>query len=125
PTPAVGGALFFSGAGRRDNRTLEARSDVLTYTTVTLDKAVEVIGPVKVKLYLSSSRPYTDFFARLCDVHPDGRSLNVCDGIIRLYPGKAPVVDGEVMLVEIDLLATAHRFGKGHAIRLQVSSGAH
>lgn len=125
PTPAVGGPLFYSGAGARDNRDLEARPDVLTYTTAPLEKSLEVIGPVKARLYVSSSLAHTDFFARLCDVFPDGRSINLCDGIIRLYPGKvAPDVDG-VLCIEVDMWATAHHFRRGHAIRLQVSSGAH
>lgn len=125
PTPAVGGPLFYSGAGARDNRILEARRDVLTYTTAPLENALEVIGPVKARLYVSSSLPHTDFFARLCDVHPDGRSVNLCDGIIRLYPGKVTADADGVLCIEVDMWATAHRFSRGHAIRLQISSGAH
>lgn len=125
PTPAVGGPLFYSGAGARDNRELEARPDVLTYTSPPLQNALEVIGPVKARLYVSSSLAHADFFARLCDVFPAGRSVNVCDGIIRLYPGKVTPDDDGVLCIEVDMWATAHRFRRGHAIRLQISSGAH
>lgn len=125
PTPAVGGPLFYSGAGARDNRALEARPDVLTYTTPALVDALEVIGPVKAHLYVSSTLAHSDFFARLCDVFPDGRSINVCEGIVRLYPGKVtPDADG-VLHIEVEMWATAHRFQRGHAVRLQISSGAH
>jgi len=127
PTPAVGGALFgFSGKrGAVDNRELEARPDVLVYTTPPLREDVEVIGPVRLELYAGSNLAHTDFFGRLCDVRPDGESINVCDGLFRLEPGKIePQPDGSSR-VEIDMWATAYRFRRGHRLRLQVSSGAH
>jgi hypothetical protein len=125
PTPNVGGALLSRDAGRRDNRPLEARPDVLTYTTPPLEEPVEVIGPVRLLLFVHSDRAYTDFFGRLCDVTPHGRSLNVCDGIFRVEPGRGRrMADGSLRL-EIDMWATAYRFRAGHRIRLQVSSGAH
>lgn len=125
PTPAVGGPLFFSGAGSRDNRALETRQDVLTFTTSALAHDLDVVGPVKSILYVSSNREYTDVFARLCDVHPDGRSMNICDGIVRLYPGKGVRTTSGATRIKVDMWATAHRFRRGHAIRLQISSGAH
>ena len=125
PTPAVGGSSLSQNSGPKDNRTLEARPDVLIYTTAPLDRNVEVIGPIKAELYVTSSLEHTDFFARLCDVDSSGRSVNVSDGLLRLVPGRpAPEPDG-CLKVEIDLWPTAHRFLSGHRIRLQVSSGAH
>jgi putative CocE/NonD family hydrolase len=127
PTPALGGALLaFKGAGPQDNRPLEARSDVLSYTTVPLAQGVEVIGPVRFELFARSSLPHTDFLGRLCDVAPDGRSVNVCDGLFRVEPGRGEVQpDGQCLRIEIDMWATAHRFRRGHRLRLQVASGAH
>lgn len=126
PTPAVGGArIERSQSGRKDNRALEARSDVLTYSTSPLDEDLEIIGPVRLELFVYSSRPYTDFFGRLCDVDAKSRSTNICDGLVRIEPGKGePQSDGSLR-IEIDMWATAYRFTKGHRIRLQVSSGAH
>lgn len=126
PTPAVGGArIDRKDAGRKDNRLLEARSDVICYTTPPLENDVEVIGPVRLELFVQSNRSHTDFFARLCDVDPKGRSINVCDGLFRIEPGKgAPQPDGSVH-IEVDMWATAYRFRHGHRLRLQVSSGAH
>lgn len=125
PTPAVGGPLFFIGAGPRDNRALESRPDVLTFTSPPLADTLDVVGPVRCLLYVSSSRDSADFFARLCDVQPDGRSINICDGIARLSPGRGVALEDGVRRIEVDMWATAHRFCPGHAIRLQVSSGAH
>ena len=125
PTPALGGPLFRSEAGPTDNRPLEARPDVLTYTGPPLIRDLDVVGPVRLELFARSSLAHTDFFARLCDVHPDGRSINVCEGIFRLQPGRGErLADGSVR-VEVDMWATAYRFKVGHRIRLQLSSGAH
>lgn len=125
PTPAVGGTILTSDAGPRDNRKLEARPDVLTYTSAPLEDDLEVIGPVAVELYVQSSVEHTDFFARLCDVTPRGRSINICDGLLRLRPGLFERAADGTMCVRVELWPTACRFRKGHRLRVQVSSGAH
>jgi putative CocE/NonD family hydrolase len=125
PTPSLSGPALMDDSSPKDNSKLEARSDVLTYTTETLAKDVEVIGIVRVELCVKSSLQHTDFFARLCDVDERGRSMNVCDMIYRVAPNHpATEADGTRRIV-LDLWATAHRFKAGHQIRLQVSSGAH
>jgi putative CocE/NonD family hydrolase len=98
---------------------------VLVYTSAPLDRAIDAIGPVRAELFVASSLEHTDFFARLCDVDPAGRSTNVCDGIVRLRPGRPAAGPDGVRAIAIDCWATAHRFRRGHRIRLQVSSGAH
>lgn len=125
PTPAVGGIVLGIDAGPRDNRRLEARPDVLTFTSARLAGDLEVIGPVTAELYVRSSLEHTDVFARLCDVSPSGRSINICDGLVRLWPGRfEPAPDGTTC-VRVDLWPTAYCFRRGHRLRLQVSSGAH
>lgn len=124
PTPNIGGPLLMLPAGPLDNRPLEARPDVLCYTTAPLPADLDVIGPVRLELYARSSLPHTDFFGRLCDVYPDGRSINVCDGLVRVAPGTGePQPDGTLRL-EVDMWATAQRFRRGHRLRLLVASGA-
>jgi len=125
PTPSVGGIVLGPHAGRRDNRSLEARPDVLVYTSAPLRRALEVIGPVRAELHVTASAEHADFFARLCDVEPGGRSLNVCDGLARVAPGRFPRDDAGVTLVAVELWPTAHCFRAGHRVRLQVSSGSH
>ncbi|WP_440106073.1 CocE/NonD family hydrolase [Streptosporangium sp. H16] len=124
PTPTVGGTAVSRSAGPKDNRAIEARADVLTFTTAPLTEDVEVIGPVRVRLYARSSIPHVDYFARLCEVSPRGRSLNLCDGIVRLNQPGDPHTGG-IRAVDIELWPLAHRFVRGHRIRLQISSGAH
>lgn len=125
PTPSVGGSSLSQNSGPKDNRTVEARPDVLVYTSAPLDHDVEIIGPVKAELFVRSSLAHTDFFARLCDVDTSGKSINVCDGLVRLDPTRPVLMGDDCLRVEIDLWPTAHRFLKGHCLRLQVSSGSH
>jgi putative CocE/NonD family hydrolase len=120
PTPSVGGALLAVTAGTRDNRAVERRSDVLVFSSEPLGQPVEVIGDVTAELSVTRDNPYADLFVRLCDVGPRGRSLNVCDGIVRLTE-QDPLSGG----VRVSLSGAAHRFGPGHRLRLQVSGGAH
>ncbi|KYK33231.1 MAG: CocE/NonD family hydrolase [Theionarchaea archaeon] len=127
PTPNVGGAINATlgrGAGAQDNRTLEARPDVLVFTSPPLSQDMEVIGPVSAELFVRSSLEHTDFFIRLCDVHTNGKSMNVCDGLLRLFPGRPAANSDGCRKVVIDLWPTAHRFKAQHRIRVQVSSGA-
>ena len=93
PTPPrrLGGPLLVAQrAGPVDNRRVEARPDVLTYTSAPLTAPVEVIGPVRAEIHLRSDLPYLDVFVRLCDVDRRGRSWNVCDGLVRVTPERFP-----------------------------------
>ncbi len=125
PTPAVAGPVLMPPSGAADNRVLEARGDVLLYTSAPLPADLDVIGPVRAVLYVRTSAPTTDFFARLLDVYPDGRSINICDDLVRLGSGVGqPQPDGSLRL-EMDLWATAQRFKRGHRVRLLVASAQH
>jgi putative CocE/NonD family hydrolase len=125
PTPSLGGPVLLAREPVLDNRPLEARSDVLTYTTAPLPHTFEAIGPVRVELCVRASASHFDLFARVCDVEQAGASWNVCDGLARVAPGRfEPAADGTVR-VAFDLWPMGHRFAAGHRIRLQVSSGAH
>lgn len=128
PTPSVGGQLLTGKAGPADNRALEARPDVLVFTSAPLTGTLDVIGPVSVRVRVRASGPHFDLFARLCDVDPRGRSRNVCDGIVR---GDAAAGEtaadstGPGAAVTVPMSATAYQFRAGHRLRLQVSGGAH
>ncbi|MFJ9582664.1 CocE/NonD family hydrolase [Streptomyces acidicola] len=120
PTPSLGGPLLSPAAGPRDNGTLEARADVLTFTGPPLTEPVDVIGPVSARLSISTDTGHADVFTRLCDVDAQGRSVNVCDGIAPVRTaGRTPAE------VTVPMSATAHRFAAGHRMRWQISTGAH
>ncbi len=120
PTPSPGGAILAVTGGSRDNRAVERRLDVLVFSSDPLEEPVEVVGEVAAELSVARDNPYADLFVRLCDVDRHGRSWNVCDGIVRLSDGD-PLAGN----VRVSLIAAAHRFGRGHRIRLQVAGGAH
>jgi hypothetical protein len=114
-------------AGPQDQRPVEARRDVLVYTSDVLQDEVEATGPVKVVLYASSDAVDTDFVAKLVDVHPDGSSYNMAEGILRArYRGgltsPSLLKPGQVYRMEIDLVGTSIAFLKGHRIRVHVTS---
>jgi uncharacterized protein len=116
PTPSIGGPLQSRTQGQHDDVRLEKRADVLTFTGEPLDEAVEVMGAVRAEFDASTTAASADLFARLCDVDPAGRSINVCDGLTRF------TVSGRVVVA---MGPTAHRFRPGHRIRLLVAGGAH
>ena len=110
-----------------DQRSVERRPDVLVYTTAPLTTAVEVTGPIAVKLWASSSATDTDFTAKLVDVFPDGTARMLNDGILRARyrNGKtapALLTPGEPVELTIDAGATSNQFAAGHRIRLEISS---
>jgi len=132
PVPTVGGPLCCDAVhlapGPRDQKEVEARSDVLVYSTEPLDQDLEVTGPVTLDLYASTSAADTDFTAKLVDVTPDGTAINLTEGILRARyrestTGEAkPIVPGQVYEYKIDMWSTSNVFLKGHKIRLEVSS---
>lgn len=125
PTPSLGGPVLLAREPVLDNRPLEARPDVLTYTTEPLPSTIEAIGPVRVELCARTSSPHFDLFARVCDVDGDGVSWNVCDGLARVAPERFEATADGSLRIGFDLWPMGHRFATGHRIRLQVSSGAH
>jgi hypothetical protein len=129
PTPGVGGATMARDAGVRDNAPVESRADVLTFTSPPLEHVLEIYGRPVVEVHLTSDNPYADLFVRLCDVDTKGVSRNLCDQNIRLDPkdahaGERPSGVDVERLVRVELSETAHRFGRGHRLRLQLTGGA-
>lgn len=124
PTPSVGGRVMsLRGGGSHDNSAIEARADVLTFSTEPLAGEVEVAGVPVITLHVSSDNAHHDLFVRLCDVGTDGRSMNLTDQIDRSVP--QDVVPGTTRRIDIRLTDIAHVFLPGHRIRLQIAGGAH
>lgn len=118
PTPTVGGPrLLSTNVGAVDNRRLESREDVLTFTSDPLDADLEVIGEVTAEVWIRADRPVCHLFVRLCDVDKRGRSINICDDIVAVRPQG-------ITKVTVELSPTAHVFRRGHRIRVQISGGS-
>lgn len=131
PVPTVGGPLCCDAGhlapGPRDQRPVEARQDVLVYTSPEFKQDFEVTGPVSFELYARSTAVDTDFTAKLVDVWPNGFAQNLTEGIVRgRYRDSQEKPDfmnpGQTYKFTIDLWATSNVFLAGHRLRLEVSS---
>ena len=130
PCPTTGGRLLMPGTyrpGPVDQSRVLARRDVLGYLSEPLSQSLEVIGPVTAVLYASTSGPDTDWVVKLCDVHPDGRTYNIADGVLRARYRDSDtdptlVEPWAVERYEIDLGPTAIVFAAGHRLRVLVTS---
>ncbi|MFI6309825.1 CocE/NonD family hydrolase [Nocardia fusca] len=129
PLPTAGGALLPAEpglVGPVDQRVVDSRADVLCYTGLVLTEPVEVTGFVELKVFVSASTVDTDITAKLVDVFPDGRAINLCDGILRLrYRNSLSepelMTPGQVYEVTVPMSVTSNVFLPGHRIRLDVS----
>jgi len=131
PVPTRGGPLCCDAAhlapGPVDQRPVEARPDVLVFTTPEFKQDFEVTGPVTLELYAGSSAVDTDFVGKLVDVWPNGFAQNLTEGILRArYRNSQEKPEflnpGEIYKFTIDLWATSNVFLTGHRLRLEVSS---
>jgi hypothetical protein len=131
PVLSYGGNVCCTGnaitAGSFDQRRMEARQDILVYSTEPLDEGVEVSGPVEVTLYVSSDAKDTDFTVKLVDVDTEGRAWNLDETIFRAryregFDKHVFMEDSEVYEIRLSPLSTSNYFDKGHRIRVEVSS---
>jgi predicted acyl esterase len=129
PAPTVGGYELTIPAGPKDQRPIEERGDVVVLTSAPLSEPMEVTGTVRTKLYVSSDVPDTDFFVRLCDVYSDGKSFNICEGMLRARFRNSliepePMIPGKTYGLEIDLWPTSMVFNQGHRLRIDITSSS-
>lgn len=130
PVPTRGGNFCCLGGepeGAFDQRPVEARQDVLVYTSEPFAEAVEVSGFVEVVLYVSSDARDTDFTVKLIDVDAQGRAYNLDDAILRAryregFDRQVWMEDGEVYEVRLGPMSTSNVFAAGHRLRIEVSS---
>jgi len=113
--------------GSVDNRSVETREDVLVYTSAPLERGLEITGPVRARIYFSTDVEDTDITVKLLDVTPEGRALNLTEGIARAkyrssYIRPEPLRPGEVYGIDVELFPTSNWFQAGHRIRIEVSS---
>jgi uncharacterized protein len=122
------GLYDFVKPGPYDQRPIEARRDVLTYTTGPMEVDTEVTGPLLFRLFAASSARDTDFVVKLTDVYPDGRSINITEGVIRarfregVWGPPKLMRPGDIYAFDIDMQVTSNVFMQGHRIRVSLTS---
>jgi uncharacterized protein len=132
PVLSYGGNVCCTGtavqAGSFDQRRMEARDDILVYTSDAFKEGTEVSGPITPTLYVSSDAKDTDFTVKVLDVYPDGRAYNLDESIQRLRyrdgydKPLAWMESGKVYKVTLQPLTTSNYFAPGHRLRIEVSS---
>ncbi len=129
PVPFVTEPSFAQMGGPDDYRPVERRDDVLVYSTEPLAEATEVCGPIKARLWASSSGRDADFMAKLLDVWPGGFAQRLTDGMVRArfrdgMGEPSPIEPGQVYAYDIDAWNTCQAFGRDHRIRVEIASSA-
>ncbi len=131
PVPSYGGNVCCTGnaikGGSFNQQQMEARNDILVYTTDVLKEGVEVSGFIESTLYVSSDVKDTDFTIKLIDVYPDGKAYNLDETIQRVryregYDKEVFMEKGKVYKVDLTPMSTSNYFKKGHRIRIEISS---
>ncbi len=132
PVLSYGGNVCCTGtavqAGSFDQRRMEAREDVLVFTSDAFKEGTEVSGPITPTLYVSSDVKDTDFTVKVLDVYPDGRAFNLDESIQRMryrdgYEKPITMMEsGKVYKVTLQPLTTSNYFPAGHKLRIEVSS---
>jgi putative CocE/NonD family hydrolase len=132
PVTSYGGNVCCTGdavqGGAFDQRKMEARSDILVFTSKPFEEGVEVSGPITPTLYVSSDAKDTDFTVKVIDVYPDGRAYNLDESIQRMryrdgYDKPLVWMEKEkVYKVTLQPLNTSNYFEAGHQLRIEVSS---
>lgn len=131
PVPSYGGNVCCTGnaikGGSFNQLQMEARNDILVYTTDVLKEGVEVSGFIESTLYVSSDVKDTDFTIKLIDVYPDGKAYNLDETIQRVryregYDKEVFMEKGKVYKVDLTPMSTSNYFKKGHRIRIEISS---
>ncbi|MGN6868070.1 MAG: CocE/NonD family hydrolase [Solirubrobacteraceae bacterium] len=130
PVPFITPSSSLQIGGPDDYSGVDLRADVLAYTSAPLAEPLDVIGPVRVVLFVSTSAGDTDVTARLIDLHPSGFAQRLCDGLVRLryragHDRAQPVEPDTVYEVEVVMWDTAQRILPGHCIRVAIASSAH
>ena len=125
--------------------------NALTFTTPPLEEDVEIVGPIVLELYASSTNTDTDFVVKLSDQHPQSEEdrkrglqpafVAVSKGWLRAshrekdekrsterrpvytHANPQPIEPDRIYKFEIEVMPCAHRFKAGHRMRLEILNG--
>jgi len=122
------GAWNLFTVGRMGDRSaIESRDDVLVYSTEPLEDDLEVTGTIEATLHAASSAVDTDFIINLIDVHPDGLTQYISQGLVRAsyregLAERKLIEPGTIYAYRISLRPTSICFLRGHRLRIEITS---
>lgn len=110
-----------------DQGPVEARADVIVYTSPVLEEELRISGWPHLELFASSDCDDTEWHVKLTDVYPDERSMKVSQGCLRASYRESlqtpiPLVPGEVASFDVELWPTHYVFLPGHRLRVSITS---
>jgi hypothetical protein len=129
PVPTTGGNnLLVQPCGPEDQRPIESRSDVLNFSlSTTFTQSTAICGHFTATLFVSSNQVDTDFYVSITDVYPDGQSILLRYGALRMRWRDDPstltlMTPGQIYNVTVDLWSNAYIFNAGHSMRVLITS---
>jgi predicted acyl esterase len=129
PVPTLGGSIMGPVQGPSDQRPLAGRADILRFATAPLETPVEITGPARAELWITSDAPDTTFMVKLLDRYPDGYEALILDSAIMTryrdgFVDPTPLEPGRRYKLAVELGSTALVFDQGHQIAVHVSSSS-
>ncbi len=130
PVPTTGGNNCCGAptiAGPVDQAPLDARKDIVRFSSDVLKEPVTIAGPVSMDLHATTDGRDTDWMVKLIDVHPDGKAYPMAEGILRArfrdgLDKPSLLTPGPPYRYMIDMVGTALVFQPGHRIRVDITS---
>jgi uncharacterized protein len=99
-----------------DEREIEARDDVVTFTSEPFKEPLDLAGPIAAMLAVGSTATSMHVLVKLLDVEPEGSARAIARGQARVASPDPS------RLVRIDMSHTGYRVRAGHSLRLHVAS---
>ncbi len=130
PVPTTGGNNCCGSptiAGPVDQKPLDARADIVRFSSDVLKEPVTIAGPVSMDLHATTDGRDTDWMVKLIDVHPDGKAYPMAEGILRArfregLDRPQLLTPGQAYRYTVDMVGTAVVFQPGHRIRVDITS---
>jgi len=134
PVPTLGGAACCTGdpttrSGPVYQNPIEDRQDILLFTSEPLAQPLRITGPLTARLHVSSDVPDTDLVLRLTDVDPQGRSLLIQEGALRLryrdgFTDPTLMEPGQIYPATVRMRDIAWLVKPGHKLRLHIAGSS-
>ena len=129
PTPFAMASLQVERSPFDNSALPDSRGDILMFESAPMESPLALVGDCSALLYAQADAPDFDLCAKLLDRYPDGRAIYLTDGVLRArfrdgWEEPTAVEPGKVHAYRIDLWHLGHVLRPGHALRLEVASGA-